>query len=140
MVQNFINVTKHFTCGPFEDLIKIQDNTSRLVLKEKNLDKNFIQNMENQIKGITYDVIKPSLVVFNLDGGSVSILTTLSEEEQEFKNLNKLFTSQNPDIFKKNINRSKLKNMKSMNSSDILKILKNFLNINLSDDEIKEIV
>ena len=89
IVQNFINVTKHFTCGPFEDLIKIQDNTSRLVLKEKNLDKNFIQNMENQIKGITYDVIKPSLVVFNLDGGSVSILTTLSGEEQEFKNLNK---------------------------------------------------
>ena len=142
IVQNLINVTKHFTSGPFEELIKMQDKTG-LVLKEKNLDEEFIKKMENQIKGITYNVIKPSLVLFNLDGGSVSILTTLSEEEQEFKNLKKLYNSQNIDIYKKEKNDktfSKLKNMKSLNSDDILKILKKFLNINLSNKEIQNIV
>ena len=139
IIQNFINVTKHFTSGPFEDLIKTQEDT-RLVLKEKNLDKDFIAQMENKIEGITYNDIKPSLVVFNLDGGSVSILTTLSEEDQEFKNLKKLYNSQNIDTYKKNKKASKLKNLASLNSSDILAILKNFLNVNLSEKEIKDIV
>ena len=82
IVQYFINVTKHFTSGPFEDLIKTQEDT-RLVLRKENLDKDFVEQMENKIEGITYNDIKPSLVVFNLDGGSVSILTTLPEEDQE---------------------------------------------------------
>ena len=139
IIQYFINVTKHFTVGPFEELIKTQDDT-RLVLRENNIDKEFIQKMENKIEGITYNDIKPSLVVFNLDGGSVSILTTLPEDDKEFKNLKKLYNSQNIDDFKRNKKVSGLKNLASLTSSDILAILKNFLNVNLSEKEIKDIV
>ena len=139
IIQCFINVTKHFTSGPFEELLKTQENAG-LILKEKNMNENFIKIMENQIEGITYNDIKPSLVVFNLDGYSVSILTTLSDKDAEFKKLETLFKSQNIDQFRKGKNASKLKNLASLSGSDILSILKNFLNINLTEDKIKQIV
>ena len=139
IIQYFINVTKHFTSGPFEELIKSQEN-ARLILKAKNIDKNFIVQMENKIKGITYQDIKPSLVVFNLDGGSVTILTTLSKEDNEYKNLETLYNSQDYNYLKSKKKVSKFKNLASLSSSDILEILKNFLDIKLSDEEIKNIV
>ena len=139
IVQCFINVTKHFTSGPFEELIKTQEN-ARLILRGKNMDKNFISQLENKIEGITYKDIKPSLVVFNLDGGSVSILTTLPEKDLEFQKLETLYKSQRIDYIKNSNKVSKLKNLSSISSSDILTILKNFLDIHLSDEEIKSIV
>ena len=139
VVQNLIKITKHFTSGPFEELIKIQGDT-KLKLEDKNMDKDLIEIMESKIKGITYNDIKPSLVVFNLDGGSISILTTLSEKDQEFKSLETLFNSQNYANFIKGKKAPKLKNLSSLSNEDILTILKNFLNINLSEKEIRNIV
>ena len=139
VVQNLIKLTKHFTSGPFEELIKIQGDT-KLKLEDKSMDKDLIEIMESKIKGITYDDIKPSLVVFNLDGGSISILTTLSEKDQEFKSLETLFNSQNYANFIKGKKAPKLKNLSSLSNEDILTILKNFLNINLSEKEIRNIV
>ena len=139
IVKYFINVTKHFTSGPFEELIKTQES-ARLILKAKNIDKDFIVQMEKRIEGITYKDIKPSLVVFNLDGGSVTILTTLSQKDNEYKNLETLYNSQDSDYLKDPQKVSKFKNLPSLSGSNILRILKNFLNINLSDEEIKNIV
>ena len=140
IIKYFINITKHFTSGPFEELIKIQDKT-KLDLDPKNKNKELLKKLENKIEGITYKDIKPSLVVFNLDGGSVSILTTLSEDDREFKDLKKLYHSQNIERYKKDKKDiSQLKNLSSMNTHDILSVLNNFLNLNISEDKIRDIV
>ena len=92
IIGSLIKITKYFTIGPYEKLIKIQDNTKQFLSSEND---NIMKTLKIDINSITYDDIKPSLVVFNNDGNSVTILTTCSENEQEFKNLEKLYNSQN---------------------------------------------
>ena len=123
LIQNLIKVTKHFTSGPFEELIKTQKDTKKKLIKENNnMDNNIIVILENKIKGITYKNIKPSLILFNLDRFSISILTTLSKNDQEFKNLETLYKSQSLN--------SELKNLNSFNNNDVLSVLSKFLDNN----------
>ena len=92
------------------------------------------------------------MVVFNNDGSSVTILTTCNENEEEFKSLENLYNSQNPEYLlvlrnygingEKNVNNiTKLKSLKNLDNKNILDILLNFLNVNgLSNEQIKNLV
>jgi midasin (ATPase involved in ribosome maturation) len=91
-------------------------------------------SLKINIDSITYDNIKPSLVVFNNDGNSVMFLTTCSENQEEFKILEKLYNTQRT-VYKK------LKNLKSLNDKEIFNMLLRFLDVKgLSEEELKNIV
>ena len=128
IIGYLIKITKHFTVGPYEKLIKLQN------FSDFN-DNSFInQSLKIKIDSITYDDIKPSLVVFNNDGNSVMFLTTCSENQEEFKVLEKLYNTQN-------IVYKKLKNLKSLNDKEIFSMLLRFLDVKgLSEEELKNIV
>ena len=144
IIGSLIKVTKYFTIGPYENLIKTQNSTKSFLNSENN-NINLINSLKIEINSITYDDIKPSLVVFNNDNLSVTILTTCSEKEDEFKNLEKLYNSQDIE-YQKLINqgikpKSKLKNLKNLDNKSILKMLTNFLDVKYSSEqEIKKII
>ena len=60
------------------------------------------------------------MVVFNNDGSSVTILTTCNENEEEFKSLENLYNSQNPEYLLVLINIIKFKSLKNL---DFIKFL-----------------
>ena len=126
IIGYLIKITKHFTVGPYENLIKLQNFNYD--------DSSINQSLKIRIDSITYDDIRPSLVVFNNDGNSVMFLTTCSENQEEFKVLEKLYNTQNM-IYKK------LKNLKSLNDKEIFNMLLRFLDVKgLSEEELKNIV
>ena len=128
IIGYLIKITKHFTIGPYENLIKLQIFQDFVDNSEIN------QSLKIKIDSITYDDIKPSLVVFNNDGNSVMFLTTCSQNQEEFKILEKLYNTQNP-VYKK------LKNLKSLNDKEIFNMLLRFLDVNgLSEEELKNII
>ena len=151
IVASIIKITKHFTIGPYEQLIKNQDRTNQY-LKSDNVDeknKKINELLKITINSITYDDIKPSLVVFNNDGFSVTILTTSKENENEFKELEQLYNSQNTEYQRIRLNQnnnksteiSKLKNLQSLNNKEIIDKLLSFLDVNgLSEQELKKII
>ena len=152
IISSLIKITKYFTIGPYENLIKTQNNAKLVVNKLYN-DNSIINNyLSIKIDSITYDIINPSLVVFNNDGSSVTILTTCNENEEEFKSLENLYNSQNPEYLllirnfgingEKNVNNiPKLKSLKNLDYKNVLDILLNFLNVNgLSNEQIKNLV
>ena len=152
IISSLIKITKYFTVGPYEDLIKSQKGTN-IYMNSDHANKDiYVNNLLNiKIDSITYDDIKPSLVVFNNDGNSVTIITSCNENEEEYKNLEKLYNSQNIEYQKlryrgildnNNLNQiPKLKNIKNLDYQNILNILLNFLNVNgLSEAKTKQII
>ena len=99
MISSLIKITKYFTKGPYEELIKTQEST-KSSLESNDIDTSSLKSLKIDINSITYDDIKPSLIVFNNDGNSVSILTTCSEKDEEFQNLAKLYNSQDLELQK----------------------------------------
>ena len=142
IIDSLIKVTKHFTIGPYEELIKTQDNTKIFLKSDDNNNINLMKSLNIEINSVTYDDIKPSLVVFNKDKYSVTILTTCSEKEEEFKSLEKLYNSQdieNQKLINQGLKpKSKLTNLKNLNNKSILKMLTKFLDVKLSEAEIKK--
>ena len=149
IISSLIKITKYFTEGPYDKLIKTQDETKKSLDYGDTDNNNSIMNLlEININNISYDDIKPSLIVFNNDGMSISILTTCSEKEEEFKKLEKLYNSQNTEyqrlrMFgndgKKTI--SKLKNLRSLEDKEILNMIINFLDVKgLSAQELNKII
>ena len=137
IIDSFVNVTKLMIIGPYEDLIKSQKINQELFNKEDGIkDKEINKQLSIRIDSISFDKIKPSLVVFNEDRNSYSIITTCSEKENEFKSLAKLYNLQNIDLisskYGKKINNKGLKKLKSfrqLNNDEILDNLLNFLNV-----------
>ena len=74
---------------------------------------------------ISFDKFKPSLIFFNEDKQSVSIITSCSNNEEEYKNLEKLYNSQSKHGQKYN-----LIDYKNLSSDKILEEVKKVLNIN----------
>ena len=47
----------------------------------------------------SFEQIKPSLVFFNIDGESFSIISNNDQNENEYKSLKSLWNSKNPDQY-----------------------------------------
>ena len=103
IIESLIKVTRHFTIGPYEKLIKAQDNTKFYLNSKRDNDNNIYMYSYDALKieSISYDVIDPSLVAFNNDGNSLTIITTTDEESKENKYLQRLYNSQNIEYLKK---------------------------------------
>ena len=141
-IQNFIGLTKVFTRSPYDQLlIKKQSESIDLFNKyeyDKNKEiENAINDLEKQKQEIfSFDLIKPSLVFFNRDGGSLSIISNNNPYEPEYKALYSLWNSRNVGLFSsqplidyKNLNHEQfLEQIKILFSLDNMSI-KNLKNI-----------
>ena len=84
--------------------------------KEKMINK----KLEININSYSFDNIKPSLIVFNEDGNSSTIIVTCKKESEEFQLLEKLYKSQTNE---------KLKHFKDLTGEEIFEKLLQFLNV-----------
>ena len=135
IIDSLVKLTKSFLLGPYEDLIKDQEINKKLLNSKKNEEKEKIinYNLNLNINSISFDQIKPSILVFNEDGNSVSIIATCSENEQEFHILEQLYNSQNFD-------NTKLKNFQKLESQEILNSVLNFLDCKIDENKIQKIL
>ena len=131
IINSLVNVTKLFLVGPYEKLIKNQEINQRLMKENDDEKEQFInQNLTINIDSVSFDEIKPSLVVFNEDGDSCTIITTCLENDSEFKTLQKLYNIQNK--------RETLRSFRDLGNEEILNNLLNFLNVSGFDDKQKK--
>ena len=95
IIDALIKNTEHFTKGAYSNLIAHQEfSQNRQIGKfdEDKVLKEAIQKLEKK-EYISYKQIKPSLVFCNLDGGSLSIITNCNKNEEEYKKLTQLYSS-----------------------------------------------
>ena len=143
IINSFIQVTRMFLVSPYEKLIKNQ-NLNQELYSNDNQQKYINQILSINIDSSSFDKIKPSLVFFNEDEKSCTIITTCNEKDEEFKNLEKLYYSQGTEINKLNndknkaiLYKKKLRNFRDFNSNEIFETLLSFLNVS-GLDEIKQ--
>ncbi len=102
VIKNFIELTKVFTQSPFDTVLLRQMKSMKLFGKydEENAINEGIKALANEDEKkqiFSFEQIKPSLVFFNQDGQSISIISNNNKNEQEYKNLKALWNSQNLD-------------------------------------------
>ena len=152
-------MTKLFLVGPYESLLKNQEINKKLMNEtDENKEKAINKELTININSVSFDEIKPSLIVFNEDGESCTIITTCSEQDSEFQDLQNLYNLQDPEYLA-NINKgksksdknvqaqvkinpvSKLKRFRELSRNEILDNVFNFLNLSdLSEIEKKRIL
>ena len=168
IINSLVQVTKLFLVGPYENLLKNQEINNELYNKTEDDKEDLINTeLDININSVSFDEIKPSLIVFNEDGQSCTIITTCSEKDPEFKDLENLYNSQNIEflsnkvrsrslknipIAKKNENNienktenkfdyKRLKTFRNLSRKEILDNLFNFLNITgLSEEQKNKIL
>ena len=126
MVDALIKITKSFIEGVFKRLISSQsDSNYSFKTKNKNIREIALKALTKEQDMISFDKFKPSLIFFNEDKQSLSIITSCSNQEEEYKNLEKLYNSQSRED-----QEYKLIDYKSLSSDKILEEVKKVLNIN----------
>ena len=102
VITNFISLTKVFTRSPFDGVLLSQNKSIEIFGKyneeqaiEEGINKLADENEKKEV--FSFKKIKPSLVFFNLDGNSLSIISNNDKNEKEFNDLKNLWNSQNQD-------------------------------------------
>ena len=110
VIKNFIVLTEVFTRSPFDSVLLQQIESMKLFGKydERKAKEDAIFSLANGKQEIfSFDKIKPSLVFFNRDGQSLSIISNNNKNEQEYKDLKDLWNSQN--YYQYNLENLKIK-------------------------------
>ena len=141
MIENIIKLTLYFVKGPYNKIVLNQKNTNIQLFEEFNEKKiNEIANksLSSKEEIISFEKINPSLVFFNEDIQTFSIITTSKQGEEEYNQLLRLYNSQ------LNIKRDEEKlliNYRALSHEEFLPEVKNILNANtLSIEQISEIL
>ena len=151
IINSLIQVTKLFLIGPYEKLIKSQQINQHFYLNDDEKEKSINKSLSIIIDSISFDKINPSLVVFNEDSNSCTVITTCSEDKQEFKDLELLYYTQSIDYQRNRIginnrnyvnkNFQKLRNFRTLKGNEILDNLLSYLNINgFNENQKKQIL
>ena len=141
IIKNFIELTKVFTRSPFDTVLLKQKKSMELFGK---YDDN--QALEDGIKDLaneddkqeifSFKKIKPSLLFFNKDGQSISIISNNDKNDPEYKNLKALWNSQNPD----ENNWKELVDYKHLEHEDFLEEIKKLFSLDtMSVQDIKNL-
>jgi len=131
VISNFISLTKVFTRSPFDGVLLSQNKSMEIFGKyneEQAVEEGIMKlaNEDEKQEIFSFDKIKPSLVFFNMDGASLSIITNNDRNDQEYKNLRLLWNSQN-----RNENESReLIDYKNMNHDKFLEQIKILFSLN----------
>ena len=128
-IKNFIELTKIFTCSLYQSILFNENNNY-------NDFEEIIDNLEKNKKDpFNFEDIKPSLVFFNLDGQSLSIITNCNNIEPEYRQLQAFWNSQN---YNQRLTEN-LKDYKKMNHEQFINEIINIFSLfKLSNDDIKE--
>ena len=100
VIENFISLTKVFTRSPF-DTVLLRQNKSIEIFGKYDANKAVEEGImaladdNNKQEIFSFKQIKPSLVFFNRDGGSLSIISNNDKKDKEYNNLKTLWNSQN---------------------------------------------
>ena len=139
IISNFIQLTQVFTCSPFDSII-MSENKSIEIFGKYNENKEIQDGInklidENKKKEIfSFDKIKPSLVFFNRDGNSISIISNINKRDKEYINLKELWNSQN------NFKSEELVDYKKLNHFDFLDQIKKLFSLDyMNIEDIKKI-
>ena len=102
VIRNFIALTKVFTRSPFDTILLKQTKSMEMFGKydENQAKEEEIMDLADKDKKeeiFSFEQIKPSLVFFNRDGGSLSIITNNDKKDREYNELKQLWNSQNKD-------------------------------------------
>jgi len=98
VIKNFIKLTSIFTHSPFDSVLLSQRESLKIFNKynEMNDLKEEIKSLANNKQEVfSFDNIKPSLVFFNRDGGSLSIISNNNKNDKEYIDLKTLWNCQN---------------------------------------------
>jgi len=101
VIKNFIDLTKVFTRSPFDTVLLKQKESMDLFGKydENQAKEDGIMALANDKQEIfSFEQIKPSLVFFNRDGESFSIISNNDKNDNEYNSLKALWNSQNPNL------------------------------------------
>ena len=138
VIKNFISLTKVFTRSPYDQLLikRQKDNIDIYNKYDQNAAiERAITALENEKHEVfSFDDIKPSLVFFNLDKNSFSIISNANKDDKEYKELYDLWNSNNP--FKKH----DLTDYKSMTHEQFLDEIRTLFALdNMSKDRLRKI-
>ena len=137
VIENFISLTKVFTCSPYDSILlgqaeslKFMDKSNKINIKEEAL----LSLAKDKKEIFSFEKINPSLVFFNKDGQSLSIITNASKTDNEYIDLMSLWNSQNYG----NQNKRELINYKNLSHEEFLNEIKILFSLdNMSIPEIK---
>ena len=102
VISNFIKLTQVFTRSPYDGVLLSQNKSMEIFGNyngEKAIEEGILKLADEKEKKeiFSFDKIKPSLVFFNRDGGSLSIISNNDKNDSEYKDLQQLFNSQNKE-------------------------------------------
>ena len=141
IITNFILLTQVFTKSPFDTVLLRQKKSMEIFgnydeAKMKEDEINILADEKDKTQVFSFDLIKPSLVFFNRDGHSISIITNNDKNDKEYQDLKELWNSQIPD----NRPKEELKDYKSMQHAQFVEQIKILFSLNKkSEQEIKDI-
>ena len=121
IIRNFIELSEVFTSSPYDSIL----NDQKIALinlgkyDEKEIKKNAIFSLaKNKKKEVfTFQQLKASLVFFNRDGQSLSIITNCEKNEKDYEYLKALWNSQKRH---NNSNMEELVNYKDLTHDEFL--------------------
>ena len=133
IIYNFIELTKVFTRSPYDSLL-LRQNQSRLIFgkinenqaKEDELMK--LADESNKQEIFSFEKVKPSLVFFNRDGSSLSIISNNDKNEKYYKDLRLLWNLSNPKL--NEISFEELIEVVNYRKTDILNDLIDYKSLN----------
>ncbi|ORX43503.1 P-loop containing nucleoside triphosphate hydrolase protein [Piromyces finnis] len=149
IVSSIFTITKYFITSSYDDILKNQD----LAINHSmgTVDYDFVIEEVRKILSnpniISIDNIRPSMVLFNEDGMSVTIILTGevpqqlnidSSNDPRYKEFNLLKTLYNSNSIKKN--ELDFVNFENLTTEDYLKKIERVLNINKPMEELLNIV
>ena len=98
-IKCLIEVTKHFIKGAYDDIIKEQNQVENNLNNNNNNDNNdtYNKNLRSLIstKKVSFDKVDPSLIIFNDDKQSITIIATCNKNTPYYSKLKSLYNSQN---------------------------------------------
>ena len=137
VIKNFIKLTTIFTHSPFDSVLLNQRESMKIFNKynEMNDLKEEIKSLANNKQEVfSFDKIKPSLVFFNRDGGSLSIISNNNKDEKEYIDLKNLWNCQN------NNDKEELVDYKNLGQEKYLDQIKILFSLDkLEKDDLKKI-
>ena len=139
VIKNFIDLTKVFTRSPFDTVLLKQKESMDLFGKydENQAKEDGIMALANDKQEIfSFEQIKPSLVFFNRDGESFSIISNNDKNDNEYNSLKALWNSQNPN----QNNWNDLVDYKNMKHEAFLEQIKNVFALDkMNIEELKQL-
>ena len=133
VIYNFIELTKVFTRSPYDSILLRKQDENRIMFgkineklaKEDELKK--LADESNKQEIFSFEKIKPTLVFFNRDGSSLSIISNNDKNEKNYKNLRLLWNLSNMELNK--IEDEEIREVVNFKKDDILWDLTNYKNL-----------